>query len=598
MTMPAGGYDFTAMFSERQQASERDLLAVNGMTPVQAFRWYNANGLLALPAKPGEKALAMNGGYHFDTFRPLTEADVASLEQIWKPGWRVALVMGLGSRLVGLDVDDLEQWERFRAEHDIPPTLVQASGREGGGIGVVFRRPDDEDVFPAGLRPGDGVTGTHVLVLKQGAWSEEYPGITVKSKGILIVAPSVHRTGRQYQWTAQGTGEPAQITAELLAARAGGMLMSGRAERLASLQEQREDWLTADRNARRKLAAETGAAPPQMASMTLREFLVSDEAEPVPFVVPGTLPEGCTMLLTGEEGRGKSTLVRWQAECYAAGIHPWKAERYEGGTALLIDAENPRPLLRERLRELSAFLEYYFPGAAERISDRLIVESQPAGFDLSSEAWADYLERIIDERRPQLVLGGPLYKLSGEQPKSEEFFLAISSVLDRLKSRYGFSLMIEAHCRQENGNGRPEWPYGNSGWRRWPDIGYYLSNSGRLTDWRGNRYGDAAKWPVQLMKVPGSNVAWSAIFGQQASGAMATDLASKVAQVRAAVDAQPGINQKDLRRLAGGTGNQWIDAAVSAGAIKAQPLGPGKATLYWPADDFGKLYDIASRQGR
>jgi len=280
-------------------------------------------------------------------------------------------------------------------------------------------------------------------------------------------------------------------------------------------------------------------------------------------------------------------MIRWVSGCHAAGVHPWTGEPYEGGVTLLIDAENPPDLLRLRLAELAVYLGRIVPGAEEKMLDRLIVESQPAGFDLSAQAWAEYLARIVTDRRPQLVSGGPVYKLSSELPRSEEFFTAISGVLERLQVQYGFSLAIEAHPRQQDQDGgRPEFPYGNSGWRRWPDMGYYLAKRGDLTDWRGNRYGDDAPWPARLIRVPGSNVAWEAVFAPQAASGQEggpVDVQEKIARVVAEVTMSPGINQKELRAAVGGQGNQWIDAAVNAGLVACQKGGSRKPTLYYPA---------------
>ncbi len=359
-------------------------------------------------------------------------------------------------------------------------------------------------------------------------------------------------------------------------------------------------------DAQRMLSGDGGWAPPQRMSMTLREFLEggSEEEEKIPFVIPGVLPQGCRLMLTGEEGRGKSTLIRWVTGCHAAGIQPWTGERYEGGTALLVDAENPPALLRLRLVELAAYLERYVPGAQEAMLERLVVESQPAGFDLSAQAWADYLGGIIADRRPGLVSGGPVYKLSSEPPKSEEFFGTISGVLGRLQVQYGFSLIIEAHCRQAGQDGeRPEFPYGNTGWRRWPDMGFHLNARGDVTDWRGNRYGDDAPWPVRLIRVPGCSVGWEAVFPQQGSAAQeGGDIREKIARVVSEVTRSPGINQKALRAAVGGTGNQWIDAAVEDGKVARIPGGKGKPTLYYPAMtgeadqpafDFASMHQMA-----
>ena len=353
------------------------------------------------------------------------------------------------------------------------------------------------------------------------------------------------------------------------------------------------------REGRRVLDAEGGWSPPSRASMTLRDFLASrdDEGDEIPFIIPGTLPQQCRLLLTGEEGRGKSTLIRWVGCCHAAGVHPWTGQPYNGGVTLLVDAENPPALLRQRLAELTVFLDHYVPGARDKILDRLIVESQPAGFDLAAEVWAAYLGQIIADHQPGLVTGGPLYKLASLPAKSEEFFEAVSGVLGRLQDQRGFSLMLEAHTRQDGQDGgRPEFPYGNTGWRRWPDMGYHLNARGDLTDWRGNRYGSDAPWPARLNRMPGSNVAWTSVFASRGSGVAAGDVDAKVAEVVGVVTAQPGINQTELRKLVGGKGNQWIEAATDRRAIAVQPGGPGKPTRYYPVT--GLIEPESPQQGR
>jgi AAA domain len=369
------------------------------------------------------------------------------------------------------------------------------------------------------------------------------------------------------------------------------------AEELDRLIRERQAQLHIEREARRRLdaaeAAADGMAPPEGVSRSLAEFLAGgSENEQIPCVIPGLLPQQCRLWLTGEEGRGKSTLVRWLGGCHAAGIHPFTGEPYDGGVTQLLDAENPEELLRMRLRELAAFLDRRMPGAAERMADRLKVECQPAGIDLSSPAWAGYLERTVAKHEPDLVCGGPVYKLSSQPARSEEAFTDISGVLGRLQGLHGFSLVMESHCRQPDKDGdRPEWPYGNTGWRRWPDMGYFLDSSGHLADWRGNRYGTALAWPVQVLRVAGSEVAWQPVWAPQGAGSdPAADRAAKIEEVAAVVAAEPGINQKHLRAKVGGAGNQWITAALEARAIMSVPGGRGKATRYYPPDESDSFW--------
>jgi hypothetical protein len=160
---------------------------VNGMSAADALVWYNRHGIPAYPAHPTEKMLALRAGYHFDDLGVLTGDQLGSTYQIMcqNPQLRVALIMGQASGLLAIDVDDLAEWGRFRAEHEgqLPVTAEQGTGRDGGGLHQVFRRGDADEAL-----------------LKQGRWSAAYPHIEVKSKGMIIAAPSLHASGACYQW--------------------------------------------------------------------------------------------------------------------------------------------------------------------------------------------------------------------------------------------------------------------------------------------------------------------------------------------------------------------------------------------------------------
>jgi hypothetical protein len=185
-----------------------DLQEVNGLSPPDALAWYTVHGYAARPASPNAKMLTLPRGYHYDDLAVLGEQELASAYHSWrqKPGQRVALILGRASGLVAIDVDDLGQWEKFRAEHGdkIPRTAVQATGRNGGGFHLLYWRGD--------LGPD---------LLNTGRWPD-LPGIELKSKGIIIAAPSLYdATGVCYQWQ-QGPGRPALISQALAAGFAEG----------------------------------------------------------------------------------------------------------------------------------------------------------------------------------------------------------------------------------------------------------------------------------------------------------------------------------------------------------------------------------------
>jgi hypothetical protein len=172
------------------------------MTCAQAFRWYNEHGFLALPAHPVIKKLLLPRGYHFHDLRFPLQQEIAEMERNWPRRARVALVMSRASGMFGIDVDDMAQWERFQAEHEITVTLCQISGREGGGFHLIYRRPQDE------------------TAIRQGPWSGRYPNIDVKSNGTLMASPSLHPSGRRYQWAPGSVAHLAEPARKMLALRA------------------------------------------------------------------------------------------------------------------------------------------------------------------------------------------------------------------------------------------------------------------------------------------------------------------------------------------------------------------------------------------
>ena len=196
----AAAYDFAQLY---QTPSEYDLAQVNQMSEPDAMIWYNHHGIPAYPAHPEKKMLLLPRGYHFDQLGVVGEQNLAQAHAAWQqyPGTRVAIVLGEAAGLAAIDVDHLGEWAQFCEEYGelLLPTAVQVTGREGGGLHLLFHRGNAD---PA--------------LLKQGPWSAQYPHIEVKSKGLIIAAPSLHASGHRYQW--QLRSEPADIC-ELIGGR-------------------------------------------------------------------------------------------------------------------------------------------------------------------------------------------------------------------------------------------------------------------------------------------------------------------------------------------------------------------------------------------
>lgn len=229
---------------------------------------------------------------------------------------------------------------------------------------------------------------------------------------------------------------------------------------------------------------------PAIAHQPLGPFL--DAEEPTyDWVIDGLLERTDRVLLTGPEGGGKSTLLRQIAVMAAAGIHPFTHQDMTPLRVLLLDLENSPAHVRRKLSELRARAEWKADATLE-------VAPHPQGLDLTDSTDVASLTHLISTVKPDLVVGGPIYKLVGGDPTAEEPAKAAAMVLDRLRTAHGFALALETHQPHGSGNERPERPYGASLWKRWPEFGLHIGANGQLRHWRGAR--DERDWPAALQR--------------------------------------------------------------------------------------------------
>ena len=79
----------------------------------------------------------------------------------------------------------------------------------------------------------------------------------------------------------------------------------------------------------------------------------------------------------------------------------------------------------------------------------------------------------------------------------------LRGLVDDLRTRYGFALMLEHHAPQAHQGTRDLRPFGSQRWLAWPELGYGLSQKKESTGldirrFRGDRLNN--DWPAELVR--------------------------------------------------------------------------------------------------
>ena len=222
-------------------------------------------------------------------------------------------------------------------------------------------------------------------------------------------------------------------------------------------------------------------------------------------VVPGDLAEDDRVVIVAPEGVGKSELLRQIATTVPYGIHPFTFQQITPAPSLIVDLENPHELVRARLGYLSRLATANAKGGRAPCT----LWHRSGGVDLRKRADRLAFEDVLRRRRPRLVCLGPVYKsYTRRASESDEQVAAeVQEVLDDVRTRFRFALVLEHHAPQASNGYRDLRPFGSSLWLRWPEYGLSLKPDpdhprqvllvGR---WRGDR--SQAHWPDELHRGP------------------------------------------------------------------------------------------------
>lgn len=219
--------------------------------------------------------------------------------------------------------------------------------------------------------------------------------------------------------------------------------------------------------------------------------LLAEQDEEYEWLIPGLLEVGDRLILTGGEGKGKSTFLRQLAVQTALGIHPFTLEPMQPRRVMVVDLENGRRNIKRKFREII--------GEREVPKGQLLIASWPSGLDLSYDGNVESMSKVLADFWPELLVIGPTYKMS-QHLEQEEASAHLAAVIDNWRTILGFTLAMESHQPHqaivEGKRYRPERPFGSSLWLRWPEFGLCLEDAGNLRHWRGPR--EERDWPEKL----------------------------------------------------------------------------------------------------
>ena len=231
-------------------------------------------------------------------------------------------------------------------------------------------------------------------------------------------------------------------------------------------------------------------------SITLDELLEEADDEP-DWVIPGLLERRDRLMLTGEEGLGKSYLLRQIAIMAAAGLDPFDmGKRIPPVRVTIIDCENTARQVRRKVRPVVDFARRYGTTGGHPVN--LLCSPR---IDITRDKDLARIHYELDATQPDLLIIGPLYRLVPRALQTDDEAAPVLAALDTIRER-GVSLLIEAHAGHAIGKGghRDLRPRGSSALLGWPEFGYGMRTVAQgyadLIPWRGDR--DERQWPTRV----------------------------------------------------------------------------------------------------
>ena len=184
---------------------------------------------------------------------------------------------------------------------------------------------------------------------------------------------------------------------------------------------------------------ETAEPANRFTVLTAREFFALPNPEGSDDLLGPLLRRKQRTIIGGHTGDGKSTITAGMLRALL------RKEEFlgfagAGGRALIIDLEQGQRSIKRMLRE-----------AQLQDRDDLDILAVPDGLDLDkAEAQRDDIEALIRDGHYDVVVLDPYYKAHTGDSNDERQTDTLMRVFDHWRTKYGFCLVMPAHCRKPN----------------------------------------------------------------------------------------------------------------------------------------------------
>lgn len=243
-------------------------------------------------------------------------------------------------------------------------------------------------------------------------------------------------------------------------------------------------------------AAMPGQGGPPEELIDFDAFVDEPLGESSEWVIPGLLRRDWRCVLTATPGVGKSTLIRQLLLVASRGRHPLLPDvPIAPIRTLFLEIENPDDALKLATRPWKHYADDHIGASTGNCA---MLDLRRSGIDVLSPVGQSKLHGALAWFKPDVLAIGPIYKIANRGDGDHESHArALQALLDRLRRRFGFALLLEHHVPKE---GRKS--YGSAAWGWWPELAFHLelANDARSVSLQRPDRADRVShmWPAQL----------------------------------------------------------------------------------------------------